>query len=176
MKMKHCPFPTKLLAAWHWGTDFWPNCHSSELKYWCPFFCLILTRHHRAAWRMIAIEHQNWQARLWRSVLFTDESRFNLSGSNGWVGIWRSTRGCYQACNIVQHDRFGCGSVMVWGGISLEWRTDLHVLTRGKLTCAWYRDEILRPIVRPGAGAVRPGFLPSHNNVQPHVARVRQQF
>ena len=38
---------------------------------------------------------------------------------------------------------------MVWGGFSQEGRTDLHVLNRSNLTCARYRDEILRPIVRP---------------------------
>ena len=124
--MKHYLFPTKWLAAWHWCTDFWSNCHSSELRYQCPFVCLILTPHHLAAWRTLAREHQNWQARHWCSVLFTDENRFNLSGSNGWVRVWRSTGGCYQACNIVQHDRFGGGSAMVWGGISLK-----GLLTRG---------------------------------------------
>ncbi|KAI3363003.1 hypothetical protein L3Q82_011519, partial [Scortum barcoo] len=30
----------------------------------------------------------------------------------------------------IQHDRFGSGSVMVWGGISLGGRTALHVLAR----------------------------------------------
>ncbi|KAI3359836.1 hypothetical protein L3Q82_014191, partial [Scortum barcoo] len=34
------------------------------------------------------------------------------------------------ACNILQHDRFGSGSVMVWGGISLGGRTALHVLAQ----------------------------------------------
>lgn len=30
----------------------------------------------------------------------------------------------YNACNITQHDRFDGGSVMVWGGKSMEWRTN----------------------------------------------------
>ena len=38
---------------------------------------------------------------------------------------------------------------MVWGGISLEGHTNLHVLANGTLTAVGYRDEILRPIVRP---------------------------
>ncbi|KAJ8376822.1 hypothetical protein SKAU_G00074020 [Synaphobranchus kaupii] len=48
---------------------------------------------------------------------------------------------------------------MVWGGISLEGRTNLDVLANGTLTAVRYRDEILRPIVRPYAGAMGPGFL-----------------
>ena len=38
-------------------------------------------------------------------------------------------------------------------------RTALLVLARGSLTAIRYRDEILRPLVRPYAGAVGPGFL-----------------
>uniref|UniRef100_A0AAR2J8C0 Amine oxidase n=1 Tax=Pygocentrus nattereri TaxID=42514 RepID=A0AAR2J8C0_PYGNA len=65
---------------------------------------------------------------------------------------------------------------MVWGGISSEGRTALHVLARGSLTAIRYRDEILRPLVRPYAGAVGPGFLLMQDNARPHVAGVCQQF
>ena len=64
---------------------------------------------------------------------------------------------------------------MVWGGISLGGRTALHVLDRGSLTAIMYRDEILRPLVRPYAGAVGPGFLLIQDNARPHVAGVCQQ-
>ena len=43
-------------------------------------------------------------------------------------------------------------------------RTVLHVLARGSLTTIRYRDEILRPLVRPYAGAVGPGFLLMQDN------------
>ncbi|KAI4896799.1 hypothetical protein NFI96_026708 [Prochilodus magdalenae] len=76
----------------------------------------------------------------------------------------------------LQHDRFGGGSVMVWGGISLEGRTDLYKLDNGTLTAIRHRDEILGPLVRPYAGAVGPGFLLVHNNARPHVMRVCRQF
>ncbi|KAI4884472.1 hypothetical protein NFI96_001274 [Prochilodus magdalenae] len=65
---------------------------------------------------------------------------------------------------------------MVWGGISLEGRTALRVLARGSLTAIRYRDEILRPLVRPYAGAVGPGFLLMQDNARPHVAGACQQF
>ena len=68
--------------------------------------------------------------------------------------------------NIIQRDWWiGGGSVIVWGGISLEGRTNLHVLANGNL------DEILRPIVRTYAGVVGPGFLLVQNNAWPHVCR-----
>ena len=56
------------------------------------------------------------------------------------------------------------GSVMVWGGISLEACTDLYVnLT---LPADRSRDEILTVIVRPYAGAVGSGFLLVQDNGQ----------
>uniref|UniRef100_A0A8C4RYD8 Tc1-like transposase DDE domain-containing protein n=1 Tax=Erpetoichthys calabaricus TaxID=27687 RepID=A0A8C4RYD8_ERPCA len=78
--------------------------------------------------------------------------------------------------NIVQHDQFGGGSVMVWGGISMEGCTDLYRLENATLTAIRYRDEILGSTVRPYAGAVGPGFLLVRDNAQPYVARICRQF
>ncbi|KAI4877300.1 hypothetical protein NFI96_019883, partial [Prochilodus magdalenae] len=117
----------------------------------------------------------DWQIRHWHPVLFTDESRFTLSTCDRRDRVWRCRGERSAACNILQHDRFGSGSVKVWGGISLEGHTALHVLTRGGLTAIRYRDEILRPHVRPYAGAVGPGFLLMQDNARPHVAGVCQQ-
>ncbi|KAI3352648.1 hypothetical protein L3Q82_019292, partial [Scortum barcoo] len=108
--------------------------------------------------------------RHWRPVLFTGESRFTLSTCDRRDRVWRRRGERSAACNI------GSGSVMVWGGISLGGRTALHVLARGSLTAIRYRDEILRPLVRPYAGAVGPGFLLMQDNARPHVVGVCQQF
>uniref|UniRef100_A0A4W5MI74 Transposase Tc1-like domain-containing protein n=1 Tax=Hucho hucho TaxID=62062 RepID=A0A4W5MI74_9TELE len=137
---------------------------------------VVLTAQHRAGRLAFAREHQDWQIRHWRPVLFTDESRFTLSTCDRRDRVWRRRGERSAACNILQHDRFGGGSVMVWGGISLGGRTALHVLARGSLTAIRYRDEILRPLVRPYAGAVGPGFLLMQDNARPHVAGVCQQF
>lgn len=50
------------------------------------------------------------------------------------------------------------------------------MLATGSLTAIRYRDEILRHLVRPYAGAVGPGFLLMQDNARPHVAGVCQQF
>ncbi|KAI3363947.1 hypothetical protein L3Q82_001564 [Scortum barcoo] len=145
----------------------------------CPQvgLCLQLQPNTCAGRLAFAREHQDWQIRhCWRPVLFTDESRFTLSTCDRRDRVWRRRGERSAACNILQHDRFGSGSVMVWGGISLGGRTALHVLARGSLTAIRYRDEILRPLVRPYAGAVGPGFLLMQDNARPHVAGVCQQF
>ncbi|KAI3356569.1 hypothetical protein L3Q82_017771 [Scortum barcoo] len=144
-----------------------------------PQVGVVLTAQHRAGRLAFAREHQDWQIRHWRPVLFTDESRFTLSTCDRRDRVWRRRGERSAACNILQHDRFGSGSVMVWGGISLGgWRTALHVLARGTLTAIRYRDEIFRPLVRPSY-AGRKQECRMHrmqDNARPHVAGVCQQF
>uniref|UniRef100_A0A674BZP5 Transposase Tc1-like domain-containing protein n=1 Tax=Salmo trutta TaxID=8032 RepID=A0A674BZP5_SALTR len=150
--------------------------HEGGMRARRPQVGVVLTAQHRAGRLAFAREHQDWQIRHWRPVLFTDESRFTLSTCDRRDRVWRCRGERSAACNILQHDRFGGESVMVWGGISLGGRTALHVLTRGSLTAIRYRDEILRPLVRPYAGVVGPGFLLMQDNARPHVAGVSQQF
>ncbi|KAI3357960.1 hypothetical protein L3Q82_002952 [Scortum barcoo] len=150
--------------------------HEGGMRARHPQVGVVLTAQHRAGRLAFAREHQDWQIRHWCPVLFTDESRFTLSTCDRRDRVWRRRGERSAACNILQHDRFGSGSVMVWGGISLGGRTALHVLARGSLTAIRYRDEILRPLVRPYAGAVGPGFLLMQDNARPHVAGVCQQF
>ena len=65
---------------------------------------------------------------------------------------------------------------MVWGGISLDGRTDLHGFNCGTLMAVRYIYVILGPFVRPNAGAVGPGFALVQDNARPHVARMCLQF
>ncbi|KAL0149715.1 hypothetical protein M9458_054998 [Cirrhinus mrigala] len=120
--------------------------HEGGMRARRPQVGVVLTAQRRAERLAFAREHQDWQIRHWRPVLFTGESRFTLSTCGRRDRVWRHRGERSAACNILQHDRFGSGSVMVWGGISLEGRTALHVLARGSLTAIRYRDEILRPL------------------------------
>ncbi len=51
--------------------------------------------------------------------------KFTLSTWDRRESVWRSCGECY---HIVQHDLFGGGSVVVWGGLSMEGRTDIYRL------------------------------------------------
>nr|KAG5687109.1 hypothetical protein BaRGS_008656 [Batillaria attramentaria] len=65
---------------------------------------------------------------------------------------------------------------MVWDGISVQGKTDLHVFWSGTLTAIRYRDEILDPAVRPYAGAIGPEFILMVDNARPHTARIVDQY
>ena len=68
------------------------------------------------------------------------------------------------------------GSVMVWGGISWDGRTDLCVLHRGTLTAQRYRDDILDVHVRSYAGAIGDPFILMDDNARPHTAHAIQEY
>ncbi|KAI3352630.1 hypothetical protein L3Q82_019209, partial [Scortum barcoo] len=109
----------------------------------------------------------------------TDSMRvqFTLSTCDRRDRVWRRRGERSAACNILQHDRFGSE---VSNGVGWHFFGGPHsppyVLARDNLTAIRYRDEILRPLVRPYAGAVGPGFLLMQDNARPHVAGVCQQF
>ena len=108
-----------------------------------PLVGPVLTAQHRAARLAFAREHQDWQVHHWHPVLFTDESRFTISTCDRCEIVWRRRGECYAACNIIQHDQLGGGSVLVWGGISLEGRTNLYVLVNGTLTAQELTDALI---------------------------------
>ncbi|CDQ90361.1 unnamed protein product [Oncorhynchus mykiss] len=53
--------------------------HEGGMRARRPQVGVVLTAQHRAGRLAFAREHQVWQIRHWRPVLFTDESRFTLS-------------------------------------------------------------------------------------------------
>ncbi|GFS89268.1 transposable element Tcb2 transposase [Trichonephila clavipes] len=72
-------------------------------------------------------EHRNWRDNEWGRVLFTDESRFGLSSNSNRILIWRERGSRNHPSNIIERDRYGGRGVLVWGGIMLGTRTDLHI-------------------------------------------------
>ncbi len=136
----------------------------------------ILTREYRRARLDFAQDHQHWQLRHWRPILFTDESRFHVSTCDRRVRVWRRAGERYADINIVEYDRYCGGSMMVWGGICLDGRTDLVVIDEGALTAVGYWDEVLEPMGRPFAGALGQDFVLMHDNARPHTARVVQAY
>lgn len=59
----------------------------------------------------------------WRRVLFTDESRFKLFRADGNKRVYRRQGERFVDACVIENDRFGGGSVMVWGGIAYGLKT-----------------------------------------------------
>lgn len=108
-------------------------------------------------------------------MLFSDESRFVLHVKDRREYVWRREGERFAQCTIRETDAFGGGSVLVWAGISLDGKTDLHIVN-GTMTGRRYIDEVLEPIVRPYAGAIGPDFILQDDNARPHRARIVDNF
>lgn len=120
--------------------------------------------------------HLNWRLVDWEPVLFTDESRYCLDFTDRRARVWRLPSERFHQDNVAEHDRYGGGSIMVWGGISLRGKTDLHIIENGTLTGLRYRDEILDVYVRPYAGAIGPDFILMDDNARAHRARIVNDY
>ncbi|GFW75588.1 transposable element Tcb2 transposase [Trichonephila clavipes] len=137
-----------------------------------PMVCIPLTPRHRAARRRWAAEHRDWEQHDWSQVLFTDESRFSLECDTRRVLVWgdRGTRN--NPAFVHERSQYRRAGWMVWGGISIGGRTDLHNIRNRTLTGRRYADDILRPHVILYAGAIGDSFVFQDDNARPHRARL----
>lgn len=134
-----------------------------------------LTPAHRRARVAWCRHHQRWTRQEWSRVLFTDESRFTVAFNDGRRRVWRRQGERFVDGAVREADRYGGGSVMVWGGFHLNGRTPLYTI-QGALTGLRYRDEIVRPLIQPALQAMGPGATLQDDNAPPHRARVVADF
>ena len=113
-----------------------------------PYIGPFLSDHHRQARLNWSISHSRWYLPKWDTVLFSDESKFNLFFADGRQRVWRKDGERYSEGYVLETDRFGGGGIMVWAGISSFHRTDLIVLNGG-ITGQAYVDNVLKTAVVP---------------------------
>ncbi|GFV58995.1 transposable element Tcb1 transposase [Trichonephila clavipes] len=119
-----------------------------------PVRCVPLTPAQRRRRSLWCREHRNWRDNEWGRVLFTDESRFSLSSDTHRILIWRERGSRNHPSNIIERDRYGGRGFLVWEGIMLGSRTDLHIFDAGSVNGTRYCNEILLPYVRLFRGAM----------------------
>ncbi|GFV03858.1 transposable element Tcb2 transposase [Trichonephila clavipes] len=141
-----------------------------------PVLCVPLTPAHRRRRSLWCREHRNWRDNEWGRVLFTDESRFSLSSDSHRILIWRERGSRNHPSNIIQRDRYGGRGVLVWGGIMLGSRTDLHIFDAGSVNGTRYCNEILLPFVRLFRGAMGVQFLFMDDNAPCHRTVAAEQL
>ncbi|GFU65153.1 transposable element Tcb2 transposase [Trichonephila clavipes] len=137
-----------------------------------PMVCIPLTPRHSAARRRWAAEHRDWEKHDWSQVLFTNESRFSLECDTRRVLVWRDRGTRNNPAFVCERSQYRRAGWMVWSGISIGGRTDLHSIRNVTLTGRRYADEILRPHVIPYAGAIGDSFVFQDDNARPHRARL----
>ena len=125
----------------------------------------VLERRHRVARLNWARLHLRWQRRQWDRIVFSDESRFNLSHHDGRVRVFRRRGERFADACVVERNRFGGGSVMVWGGIMGNRKTDL-VNVNGNLNAAQYIMQVLIPVTVPFVKVIHPCEMISTSKIE----------
>ncbi|GFW76812.1 DDE_3 domain-containing protein [Trichonephila clavipes] len=103
--------------------------------------------------------------------MFSDESRFNLPSDSRRTLIWRAPGTRYHQENTIERHLYDGAGWLVWGGIILGSRTDLHVPSI-TMTGHFNRDVILEQHVRLFRGAMGAEFLFMDDNACPHHANI----
>ncbi|GFW06884.1 transposable element Tcb2 transposase [Trichonephila clavipes] len=103
-------------------------------------------------------------------------SRFSVHPDNRRIFIWRDRGSKNNPAFVHESVRFAFGGVLVYGGISIDGRTDIYIIRDGPLTVCRYRDKILRPIVVPYAAAIGDDFILMDDNCRPHHANLVEDF
>ncbi len=90
--------------------------YSSRRPHWVP----LLPAKNRKRRLQFEQAHQNWTIKYWKSIAWTDESRFLLRHSDGRVRIWHKVHESMDpSCLVSMVQAAGGGGVMVCGDIFL---------------------------------------------------------
>ena len=134
----------------------------------------ILTVRHRRARLDWAHRHLRLGHRYCNSVIFSDETRINLRQADWRIRVYRRPGERFSDDCVVETDRFGGGSVLIWGGICAGRKTPI-VFIAGNLTAQRYRDEVLDITLLPFMNMYGPGLTFQQDNARPHTARLTRQ-
>lgn len=148
----------------------WHDC----LRARRPYVGVQLSLRHRRDRVNWVVAHRRWTRRQWNEVVFSDESRFNLSCADGRLRVCRRRGERFDLQNVIEWDRYGGGSVMIWGGTCHGAKTDI-VTVAGNLTSVRYCAEIIEHVVVPFIRQ-RHASIFQQDNARPHSARHTQEI
>lgn len=112
----------------------------------------------------------------WNQVIFSDESKFNIFGSDGQIRIWRKSKQELNPKNLQSTVKHGGGGVMVWGCMSSRGVGKL-VIIEGIMDKYLYLN-ILKENLKESANllGIGNGFYFQQDNDPKHTAYVVRQW
>lgn len=115
--------------------------------------------------------HINWTESKWRTILFSDESKFNIIGSDGMCYVRRPEGKRLEARYCKKTVKHGGGNIMVWGCFSGAGVGPLHRIV-GIMDRFMYKD-ILQRIMLPYAEYNMPlRWVFQQDNDPKHASKV----
>uniref|UniRef100_A0A914QKF7 Transposase n=1 Tax=Panagrolaimus davidi TaxID=227884 RepID=A0A914QKF7_9BILA len=129
----------------------------------------LINARNRARRLQFAREHQHWTVEQWKKVLYSDESKFNLFGSDGKKYVRRPVNQRFNPRYQIPTVKHGGGSVMVWGAFHYGGVGPIHQIY-GIMDKFVYRD-ILENQMLPFARRKMPrGWVFQQDNDPKHAS------
>lgn len=124
-----------------------------------------LTQAHKNARLLWARSHMSW-ADQWRSIIWTDEKKFNLDGPDGFSYYWHDLR---KEKRVFSRRNFGGGSVMVWSGFSSQGKLPISFIN-GRMDAQGYQAQLQEHLL-PNAARIAGGhWILQQDNASIHTA------
>jgi transposase len=79
-----------------------------------------LSRIHQKRRLEFAKEHKDWTIEDWSKIIWSDESKFKIFGSDGKQYYWKRPEEPLNRFHIKPTVKFGGGSVMIWGCFTFQ--------------------------------------------------------
>ncbi|GFW36928.1 transposable element Tcb2 transposase [Trichonephila clavipes] len=114
----------------------------------------------------------NWTAAEWNQVVFSDESRFNLSSDDNRFRVWRPRGERFNPAFSLQRHTAPTAGVMVRSVIAYNTRSTLASIC-GTMIAQRYIHDIVQPHVLSLMQRL-PEAIFQQDNARPHMARVSQ--
>ncbi len=101
---------------------------------------------HKKASKQFAEDKQTKDMDYWNHVLWSDETKINLFGSDGVKRVWRQPGEEYKDKCVLPTVKHGGGSVMVWGCMSAAGTGELQSI-KGTMTANMYCDILKQSMI-----------------------------
>jgi transposase len=136
----------------------------------------LISEKNRIARLNWAKEHANWTIQQWECVLWSDESKFNLFGSDGQVLVRRRAGEAMNSACVVPTVKHGGGNIMVWASMSAYGPGPIR-LVEGVMDQYQYRS-ILEETMLPAAQNLFADrrWIFQHDNDPKHTAKSVKQW
>ncbi len=117
----------------------------------------LLKMMHKKARKQFAEDKQTKDMDYWNHVLWSDETKLNLFGSDGVKGVWRQPGEEYKDKCVLPTVKHGGGSIMVWDCMSAAGTEELQLIEGtmdANMYCDILRQSMIPSLRRLGCRAV----------------------